>query len=199
VVLAHLADVSLPGPYTAHLIGGTLLAIAVGPWLALTTMASVLALEALLWHDGGTSALGVNVLVMGVAGVLVGYGAYRAVLALAGFLRRRPGRDSPWVRAGAAAVAAWVSVLASALTLAAVVALGGPPTVGDVMEAPGATVGELLPYYAAWGLLEAALTGGIVAIVLAWKRSMARLENATDVRGRMPVDNPATQAPVPVM
>jgi cobalt/nickel transport system permease protein len=199
LVLAHLADVSLYGPYTAHLIGGTLLAIAVGPWLALTTMASVLALGALLWHDGGTSALGVNVLVMGVAGVLVGYGAYRAVLGLAVLVRRRPGGAPLWTRAGAAAVAAWVSVMASALTLGSLVAVGGLASLADVMEAPGATIGDLLPRYAAWGLLEAVLTGGIVAAVVAWQGSMARLEYATDIRRRVPVATPARESSVPAM
>ncbi len=194
LVIAHLADVSLPGPYTAHLIGATLLAIAIGPWLALTTMASVLTLEAFLLNDGGTLALGVNVLVMAVAGVLVGYGAYRALLALGAALRRDSVGPSVWTRVGAAAVGAWVSVMASALTLASVVALGGLTSVGGVMETPGATLGDLLPRYAAWGLLEGALTGSVVAAALAWNRSMARLENATDIRRRTPVATPVPEA-----
>jgi len=202
LLIAHLADVPLYGPYTAHLIGGTLLAVAIGPWLALATMASVLTIEALLWHDGGTAALGANVLVMGVVGILVGYFAYRAIVALATRLRSgrlRSGRlrsgglrpdssdASPWTKASAAAVGAWLSVMASALTLASLVSVGSATTVGTMTGVPEATIVDLLPRYAAWGLLEATLTGVAVAAALGWKRSVARLEGVADLERRVPV------------
>ncbi len=176
ILIAHLADVPLYGTYTAHLVGGTLLAIALGPWLAMVTMASALALEAFLWHDGGTAALGANVFVMGVVGIAVGYGAYRGVQALGSRLRKRSGEPSAWATSTSAAVGAWLSVMASALTLFALVAIGGTTTAGTVAEAPGATTGDLLLWYAAWGLLEATLTGAAVAAGLAWRRSVARIE-----------------------
>lgn len=189
LLIAHLADVPMYGPYTAHLMGGTLLAIAIGPWLALATMASVLTLEAFLLNDGGTAALGANVLVMGVAGVLVGYGAYRAVLALTARPTRGSSGPSLWTKASAAAVGAWLSVMASALTLASLVAIGGVTTFGTVSGAPGATIADLLPRYAAWGLLEAVLTGAAVAAGLAWNRSVTQLEDAVDVRRRVTVSS----------
>lgn len=187
VVVAHLADVPLYGPYTAHLIGGTLLAIAVGPWLAVTTMAAVLTFEAFLLGDGGTSALGVNVLVMGVAGVWVGYGAYRTVLTI-GNRRRRGASDSTpslWTTASAAVVGAWLSVVASALTLASLVAVGGTTSVATLEGTPQASIGDLLPRYAAWGLLEASITGVVVAAAVSWSRSVSRIESAVDVRQRV--------------
>lgn len=182
LLVAHLADVPLYGPYTAHLIGGTLLAIAIGPWLALATMASVLTLEAFLLNDGGTAALGANVLVMGVAGVLVGYGAYRAILALGARLHRGSSGPSLWTKASAAAVGAWLSVMASALTLASLVAIGGVTTIATVNGTPEATIVDLIPRYAAWGLLEAVITGAAVAAGLAWNRSVVRIEVAAEVR-----------------
>ena len=189
LLIAHLADVPLYGPYTAHLIGGTLLAIAIGPWLAMITMASALALEAVLWHDGGTGTLGANMLVMGVVGIVVGYGAYRAVLTLAARLRRDSEEPSAWTRASAAAAGAWLSVMASAVTLAALVSLGGVTTVGAVTGTPDASLRDLLPRYAAWGLLEAALTGVAVAVGISWSRSVARIEGAADIDRHVPVLN----------
>lgn len=184
ILVAHLADVPLYGPYTAHLIGGTLLAIAVGPWLAVITMAAVLTFEAFLLGDGGISALGVNVLTMAVAGVLVGYVAYRAVLTLRD--RLRPGSAaSPWTTASAAVMGAWLSVMASALTLAALVSIGGTTTPATLEGTPAASIGDLLPRYAAWGLLEATITGMIVAATVASGRSVARIETAVDVRQRV--------------
>lgn len=186
LLIAHLADVPLYGTYTAHLVGGTLLAVAIGPWLAMITMASALTLEAVLWHDGGTATLGANMLVMGVVGILVGYFAYRGALALAA----RPGRDSEepsaLARASAAALGAWLSVMTSALTLFSIVAIGGVTTAGTMAEAPGATIGDLMAWYAAWGLLEAVLTGAAVAVGLAWHRSVVRIEAAAEIGGRVP-------------
>jgi cobalt/nickel transport system permease protein len=189
LLVAHLADVPLYGPYTAHLIGGTLLAIAIGPWLALATMASVLTLEAFLLNDGGTAALGANVMIMGVAGVLVGYGAYRAILTFAARVRRGSSGPSLWTKASAAAAGAWLSVMASALTLAALIAVGGLTTVATVNGTPEATFIDLLPRYAAWGLLEAALTGAAVAAGLAWNRSVVRIETAVEARRRATVSS----------
>lgn len=164
VLVFHLADVPLYGPYTAHVIGGTLLAIALGPWLAVATMSAVLALEALAWGDGGIAALGVNILVMAVVGVLAGYGTYRGVLALAARLRP-PDAAAGWRSILAAAVGAWVSVMASALTLVSVSAAGGASSV---------VLSEVLPHHAAWGVLEAVATGAALAVGLASGRVGAR-------------------------
>ena len=53
----------LPGT-SAHLVGGVLLAWALGPSLGAWTMALILAVQALVLGDGGLAALGANVLNM---------------------------------------------------------------------------------------------------------------------------------------
>ena len=58
---------------TAHLLGGALLAYTLGPAAASVTMASILAIQALVFQDGGVLALGPNMINMAVAGVLAGY------------------------------------------------------------------------------------------------------------------------------
>ncbi|WP_084127300.1 energy-coupling factor ABC transporter permease [Demequina sp. NBRC 110054] len=164
VLVAHLADVPLYGPYSAHVIGGTLLAAALGPWMAMLTMAVALALEALAWGDGGVAALGVNFVVMGAAGVLAGWGVYRAVLTMVA-RRRGPGADdaTSWWRVPAAAAGAWVSVMASALTLAVLSIVGG---------VTGIVLREVVAPHAAWGLLEAAASALIVAAGVAVTRAL---------------------------
>jgi len=62
---------------SGHLVGGALLAIALGPATAATVMTAVLILQAFLLQDGGVMALGANILNMAMAGVLVGYLPYR--------------------------------------------------------------------------------------------------------------------------
>jgi cobalt/nickel transport system permease protein len=174
VLGAHLIDVPLHGTYTGHLIGGTLLAIGLGPSSAVVTMTMVLALEALILGDGGLYSLGANVLIMAVVGVLFGYGGYRAVIALSRRLRGQPPKLPVWTHVLAGAVGAWVSVVASALTLAAM-EVGGGVTPG----AAGTAMTELVPHHFAWGLLEAVVTGAILAVALVWRRRGGALRTAS--------------------
>lgn len=168
VLVAHLLDVPLYGAHTAHLVGGALLAIALGPGLAVLTMTAVLAVEALVLGDGGVAALGANVVVMGVVGVLVGWAAYRGVLRLVAGTGSVGTVSDAW-RVGAAALAAGASVLASSVVLVGVLAMGGA-----AVAVSGAALQVLIPHHLLWALLEGALTGAVVAVGLAWRRSRAR-------------------------
>ena len=58
---------------SAHLLGAALLACTLGPAAASVTMAAILAIQALVFQDGGILALGPNVINMAIAGVLAGY------------------------------------------------------------------------------------------------------------------------------
>jgi len=62
---------------SGHLVGGALLAIALGPGTAATVMTAVLILQAFVLQDGGVMALGANILNMAMAGVVGGYLPYR--------------------------------------------------------------------------------------------------------------------------
>src|ERR1051326_6219800 len=65
------------GPGTSgHLVGGALLAFTLGPAAASVVMAAILAIQALVFQDGGILALGANILNMAVLGVLAGYLPY---------------------------------------------------------------------------------------------------------------------------
>jgi cobalt/nickel transport system permease protein len=59
------------GGTTAHLLGGAALGIILGPWAGGISMTIILVLQALLFGDGGITALGANVFTMGIVGVLV--------------------------------------------------------------------------------------------------------------------------------
>ncbi len=62
---------------SGHLVGGALLACLLGPAPAAMVMTAILAIQALVFQDGGILALGANVLNMAVFGVFVGYLPYR--------------------------------------------------------------------------------------------------------------------------
>lgn len=61
---------------SGHLVGAALLGIQLGPGAAALVMTAILAVQALVFQDGGIIALGANVLNMAVAGVLAGYLPY---------------------------------------------------------------------------------------------------------------------------
>ena len=58
---------------SGHLVGGALLACALGPAPAVLVMTTILVIQAFVFQDGGVLALGANVFNMAVAGVLAGY------------------------------------------------------------------------------------------------------------------------------
>lgn len=62
----------LPG-VSGHLLGGALAAALVGPWVGALCVAVVLIVQALIFADGGVSALGLNIANMALLGTAVGY------------------------------------------------------------------------------------------------------------------------------
>jgi cobalt/nickel transport system permease protein len=65
---------------SGHLLGGALAAALVGPWTAVLVMSTVLLVQGLLFADGGLTALGTNITLMGLITVLVGYFVTRTAL-----------------------------------------------------------------------------------------------------------------------
>src|SRR3990172_2336239 len=65
---------------SGHLIGAALAAIVLGPWGGLLVMTAVVAVQALLFQDGGLIVMGWNIVNMGALGALSGYAAYRLTL-----------------------------------------------------------------------------------------------------------------------
>ena len=88
----------------------SLAAILLGPWAAIIVMASVIGLQALLFQDGGLVVLGANITNMGLVTVGVGYVTFRLLMPIA-----RRGTSGHVVAAG---LAAWLSVVASAVACA---------------------------------------------------------------------------------
>lgn len=72
----------LPGA-SGHLLGGALVAILVGPWVGMIAISIVLVVQALLFADGGLTALGLNITNIAVLGVLTGWLVARALRPLA--------------------------------------------------------------------------------------------------------------------
>src|SRR3954451_7635156 len=72
-------NVPVPGGTTAHGVGGTLLAIILGPAAAIIGVSMALILQALFFGDGGVLAIFANCLNMAIVLPIVGYAVYRVV------------------------------------------------------------------------------------------------------------------------
>lgn len=73
----------LPG-VSGHLLGGALAAALVGPWVGALCVSVVLIVQALIFADGGLSALGLNISNMALLGTAVGF------LVLVGLMKLLP-------------------------------------------------------------------------------------------------------------
>src|SRR5215207_4834972 len=83
IFAAQMLNFPVAGGTSGHFLGAALAALLLGPWLACVVMAVVLGVQAFVFADGGVTALGANVLNMGVVGALLVGGlmvAARAVL-----------------------------------------------------------------------------------------------------------------------
>ncbi|MGI5398382.1 energy-coupling factor ABC transporter permease [Streptomyces sp. CA-135486] len=139
---------------SGHLLGGALAAILVGPYTGVLCISVVLLMQGILFADGGLTALGVNITVMGVVTVVVSYALFRGLVTV---LPR--GRRSVAV---ASFVAALVSVPAAATVFTAIYAVGGTTEVpvGKVLTA-------MVGVHVLIGIGEAAITMLTVGAVIA--------------------------------
>lgn len=64
---------------SGHLMGGAIAAVLVGPWTGVICVSTVLIVQALLFADGGITALGTNVVLMGLSTVVVGWTVFRGL------------------------------------------------------------------------------------------------------------------------
>ena len=77
--LIMMFNVPVPGGTTAHAVGGTLLAVVLGPWSATICVSIALLVQALLFGDGGILSFGANCFNMAFVIPFLGYFIYRFV------------------------------------------------------------------------------------------------------------------------
>jgi cobalt/nickel transport system permease protein len=72
-------NVPIPGGTSGHAVGSVLAAILLGPWAASIAISVALVIQALLFGDGGITALGANCFNMAFVMPFVGYAVYRLI------------------------------------------------------------------------------------------------------------------------
>jgi cobalt/nickel transport system permease protein len=123
--VAMIFAVPLPGGTTAHITGATLVAVLLGPWSAVIAVSTALVIQALLFGDGGVTAIAANCFNIAFAGSLSGYGIYCMVAGIAGRFGVRKSASTRenhntrlTIRIPAIAVASYVGINVAALLTA---------------------------------------------------------------------------------
>jgi len=72
-------NVPVPGGSSGHAVGGAIIGIVLGPWAAIITISVTLVLQALMFGDGGITAIAANCFNMGVVIPFAGYYVYKFI------------------------------------------------------------------------------------------------------------------------
>ena len=157
---------------SGHLLGAALAAVLIGPYAATLAITIVLILQALLFADGGLSALGLSIFNMSIIAVWFGYGAFLLVKKIA-----------PKKKVSisiAAAIAALLSVPAAAAGFVLQYAIGGANATVSVTAVLTAMLGTHLLIGIGEALITFFAVGAVLAsrsdLVYGYKNQVSQLE-----------------------
>ncbi len=135
-------NIPIPFGTSGHMMGAALVAIVLGsPWAAVLVLSIVLILQAVIFGDGGMTALGVNIFNMGVVGGFVGFYVYKG-------LKNFNGKAAVFT-------AAWASIFFAAIAAAFELAMAGAFPLDLGLFYMGG-------FHAVIGLIEGAITVVVV-------------------------------------
>ena len=154
IFAAQMFNFPVAAGTTGHLIGGALAAILLGPSVGAIVVTIVVVVQALVFADGGITALGYNVLNMAIIPAYGGYAVFR--------LARRILPENTGGVVGATGIAAWASVVMSSIAFSLEWLFGATaPVAFDTVFASMVGVHSLI------GVGEAVISALAVAAVLA--------------------------------
>ncbi|MFD4860013.1 energy-coupling factor ABC transporter permease [Streptomyces atratus] len=167
---------------SGHLLGGALAAILVGPYTGVLCISVVLLMQGILFADGGLTALGVNVLDMGITTTVVAYALFRGLVGVLPRTRRS--------MTAASFVAALVSVPASACVFTLIYWIGGTTDIpiGKVFTA-------MVGVHVLIGIGEAVITALTVGAVIAVRPDLVHGARGLTAPLKLRVDGELVDAP----
>jgi cobalt/nickel transport system permease protein len=145
IFAGQMLNFAIPGlGISGHFLGAATAALLLGPWLGSLVMATVLAVQCLVFGDGGLYALGANVLNMSLVGCWSAWGVQRLAA---------PKNASTSLGIATAGLAGFASVFCAALVCGGELALSGQPS----------SFSALMTNHLAIALAEGCLTAALVA------------------------------------
>lgn len=151
VFAAQMVTIPIAGGTSAHLLGGAMAGILLGPWIGTLVVSVVYLVQAIGFADGGITALGANILGMGVVGSVGGYYVFR------GLTNMLPRTRLSYL--GSVVAASWLSVVVASALVAVFITFGGP--------LPLAAFPIMIGVHLLVGVIEAVISTSVIAAVLA--------------------------------
>lgn len=140
-------NIPIPWGTSGHMVGAALAAIVLGsPYAGVFILTIVLLVQGFLFADGGITAMGANIINMGVIGGFVGYYSFRSI-------KKVIGAPLP-----AYFVAGWTSLFAGAVACALEMAAAGTFPLELGLLSMGL-------YHAIIGLIEGAITAIAIGLI----------------------------------
>ena len=158
IFAAQMINFPIVGGTSGHFLGGVLAAILLGPSTGLLIMTTILIVQALLFGDGGLTALGANVFNMGIIGSVGGYFLYHIARRLSG-----EGRAM-----ASAFVAGWLSVVLAATACALELAISGTAPLPLVLPA-------MAGFHALIGIGEGLITVAALTLITQVRPDLLKL------------------------
>jgi cobalt/nickel transport system permease protein len=156
IFAAQMINFPVANGTSGHLLGGVLAAVLVGPYAGALAVTVVLVVQALLFADGGLSALGLNVINMALAGAFVGYGLY--------LLFRKVFASRPWSVTAASGIAAFLVPIIASIVFTIEYAVGGNDAVSVT-----ALAGAMIGVHALIGIGEGIITAMAIGAVMSMR------------------------------
>lgn len=147
IFIAQMFNWPIPGGTSLHLVGGALAAIMLGPFEAFFVLLLVLLVQTLVFHDGGITTLGANVINMGVVAPLVGWAAWKLL--------------SRYNKPLAAAVAGWASITVAGMAAGFEIGISPYFPYAWTISVPVMTT-----WHALLGVVEGVITAAVVEYLL---------------------------------
>ncbi len=166
IFAAQMLNFPVAGGTSGHFLGGALAAIVLGPWAGILVMTAVVAVQALLFQDGGLLVMGANIFNMGILTAVIGFGLYRTVVG------RKKG-----VRLAVAGIGAWIATMASALLTSLQLWLSGTTRLEIVVPA-------MLGVHALIGIGEALITVAALGFIESSRPDLVDSEKTATASGR---------------
>jgi cobalt/nickel transport system permease protein len=154
IFAAQMLNWPLPGGTSLHFVGGALAGILLGPWLGFIAVFLVLFVQCLVFHDGGITALGANVINMAIIDVLVGYSIYKVFTSYLG--------KSNKSRFVGAFIGGWLGIALAGVACGVEIGLSG-----QFIYGLGVTVPVMGIWHTVLGLIEGLITALVIAYISA--------------------------------
>jgi cobalt/nickel transport system permease protein len=151
IFAVQMVNFPIPGGTSGHLLGGTLAGVLLGPWAGSLVMAVVFMVQAVIFQDGGITALGANIVNMGLIGTFGGYYLYQLVRHILG--------HQTWLGISTGvAIASWLSVMTASILCALMLGLSGTVPLMVALVA-------MVSWHIAIGVGEALITVAVVSFI----------------------------------